>query len=276
LRQFQESKFRTWLAQKPATKLFIKSFIDLSKFEFFQFKTSISGLFETIRCHVDRNINNKELVECNFCNWKGNQFYPHVTTAGVKLKEKCPACHSIPRYRTLMKFLIDDINLFNKKLKILEIGPNRSLQEILLKNANFDYLSIDLKSPHAMLHMDVTDLKFEESLFDVIFCISVMHYVDDDTKGFKELYRVLKPNGQLIFASGIDENLQTTVEYKERIAANNFTIRTYGWDVKEKIELAGFNIKLFSPFNKATREERTKFNLGTHTIFLLEKNNKNS
>jgi ubiquinone/menaquinone biosynthesis C-methylase UbiE len=124
--------------------------------------------------------------------------------------------------------------------------------------------------------MDVTDLRFEENLFDVIFCISVMHYVDDDIKGFKELYRVLKPNGQLFFASGIDENLQTTVEYKKRIAANNFTIRTYGWDIKEKIELVGFSIKLFSPFKKATKEEKTKFGLGTHTIFLLEKNNQNS
>ncbi|MEE9430938.1 MAG: class I SAM-dependent methyltransferase [Melioribacteraceae bacterium] len=271
MRQFQESKFRTWLAQKPATKLFIKSFIDLSKFEFFQFKLSASGWIETVKCHIYRYTNNKELVECNFCNWKGNQFYPHVTTAVVKLKEKCPICHSIPRYRTLMKFLIDDINLFSKKLKILEVGPNRSLQNILLDNSNFDYLSVDLKSPHAMLHMDVTDLKLDDEDYDFLLCIGVMHYVDDDLKGFREMYRVLKPNGQLIFASGIDEKSQTTVEYKKRIAANNFTIRTYGWDVKEKIETSGFKIKLFNPYEDATKKERTKYGLGAHSIFLLEK-----
>lgn len=269
--QFQESKFRTWLAQKPATKLFIKSFIDLSKLEFFQFGISIKGWLETIKCYINRAINNKEIVECNLCGWKGNEFYPHVTTAGVQPNEKCPVCHSIPRYRTLMKFLIDDINLFDRKIKILEVGPNRSLQNIFLQNSNFDYTSIDLKSPHAMLHMDVTDLKFKQNLFDVIFCISVMHYVEDDIKGFKEMYRVLKPNGQLVFASGIDEKLEKTIEYGQRTAEHNFTIRTYGWDVKEKIESAGFRIKLFNPFKESTENDRVKFGLGTHSIFLLEK-----
>ena len=271
MRQFQESKFRTWLAQQPATKLFIKSFIDLSKLEFFQFKTSLKGLFETVKCHIKRAINNKALVECNFCGWKGNKFYPHVTTAGVQLNEKCPVCHSIPRYRTLMKFLKDDINLFNQKIKILEIGPNRSLQNILLNNRNFDYLSIDLKAPHAMLHMDVTNLELETEQFDFILCISVMHYVEDDLKGFQEMYRVLKPKGKLIFASGIDEASQITIEYKKRISANNFTIRTYGWDVIEKIETAGFKFKLYNPYNESTDKQRNKFGLGTHTIFLLEK-----
>lgn len=33
-----ESKFRVWLAQQPATKLFIKAFIDLAQLEFFNLK----------------------------------------------------------------------------------------------------------------------------------------------------------------------------------------------------------------------------------------------
>lgn len=275
MRQFQESEFRTWLAQMPATKLLIKSFIDLSKLEFFQFKISINGFFETVKCHIDRTFNNKEIVECNFCGWKGNKFYPHVTTAAVQSEEKCPVCHSIPRYRTLMKFLIDDLNLFERKLKILEVGPNRSLQNIFHKDPNFDYTSVDLKSPHAMLHMDVTDLKLKDEQYDLLLCIGVMHYVEDDVKGFHEMYRVLKPNGQLIFASGIDENSEKTVEYKTRIAANNFTIRTYGWDVKEKIKSAGFKIKLFEPYKNSTEEEKLKLGLGTHSILLLEKLNTN-
>lgn len=273
--QFQESKFRTWLAQQPATKLLIKAFMDLFKLDFFQFKISIEGWIKTLTCHINRIFKNKKMVECNFCEWQGNEFYPHVTTAGVQENEKCPVCHSIPRYRTLMKFLNDDINIFDKKLKILEVGPNRSLQNILIDNPNFDYTSIDLKSPQAMYHMDVTDLKFEDSSFDLIFCISVMHYVEDDEKGFREMHRVLKPGGELIFASGIDETSQTTVEYTERTAKHNFTIRTYGWDIKEKIKSIGFNLKLFYPFNSASSNEQTKHGLGTHTIFLLKKNNSN-
>ncbi len=274
MRKFQESKFRTWLAQQPATKLFIKSIIDLIKLDFFQFKTSISSWYETTRCHIDLLIKNKETVECNFCNWKGNRFYPHATTAGIRLEEKCPVCHSIPRYRTLMKFLIEDIDLFNQKLKILEVGPNRSLQDILLNNKNFDYLSVDLKAPHAMKHMDVTDLKLEDSSFDFLLCIGVMHYVEDDLKGFQEMYRVLKPGGKLIFASGINENSDTTTNYTSRTKEHNFTIRTYGWDVVRTIEKAGFMIDIFKPYKNASKTDRQKFGLGTHSIFLLKKEKK--
>ena len=269
--QFKESAFRIWLAQQPATKLFIKAILDLVKFDFFQFKISVEGWFKTNVCHFKRFFKNKKNVECNFCGWSGNKFYPHVTTSGVQENEKCPVCHSIPRYRSLMKFLKEDLNLFEKEIKILEVGPNRSLQNILINNSNFDYISVDLKSPQAMYHMDVTNLKFDDSSFDLIFCISVMQYVDDDIKGFEELKRVLKPNGQLIFASGIDETSETTIEYKERTAEHNFTVRTYGWDVTEKIESAGFKIKLFNPYEKSSKEERIKYGLGIHTIFLLEK-----
>ena len=269
--QFQESKFRTWLAQQPATKLLIKSFMDLVKFDFFQFRISLEGWFKTTICHIKRLLKNNKTVECNFCGWQGNKFYPHVTTAGVKENEKCPICHSIPRYRTLMKFLKEDIPFFNKKLKVLEVGPNRSLQNILIENPNFDYVSIDLKSPQAMYHMDVTDLKFEDETFDLIFCISVMQYVDNDIKGFAELKRVLKPEGKLIFASGIDETKQETVEYPERIPEHNFTTRTYGWDIKKKFEAVGFKLKLFNPFNDSSEVERKKYGHGIHTIFLLEK-----
>ena len=269
--QFQESKFRTWLAQQPATKLFIKAVLDLLKFDLFQFKISIEGWIKTIICHLKRFIKNNKTVECNFCGWQGNRFYPHVTTAGVQENEKCPVCHSIPRYRSLMKFLKEDLNLFEKKLKILEVGPNRSLQNILINNPDFDYISVDLKSPQAMYHMDITDLKFEDNSFDIIFCISVMQYVEDDVKGFEEMKRVLKPNGKIIFASGIDETSESTVKYSERTAEHNFTVRTYGWDVKRKIESIGFNITMFNPFNKSTEIECQRLGLGIHTIFLLEK-----
>jgi SAM-dependent methyltransferase len=266
-----ESKLRVWLAQQPATKLFFKAIIDLAKMDIFQFKISVLGYYHTLKCHLDRAFKNNKKVECNFCGWKGNIFFPHVTTAGVMHNEKCPLCHSIPRYRSLMKFLKENFNIFDDQLKILEVGPNRSLQEILRNKSNIDYISIDLKSPHAMVHMDVTDLKFEDEQFDLLFCIGVMQYVDDDKKGFEEMYRVLKPNGNLIFASGINEKSETTINYAKRIAEHNFTVREYGWDLKNLIEEVGFKLQLFNPFNDADENEREQFGLGKHTIFLLTK-----
>ena len=50
-----ESKFRVWLAQQPATKLFIKAFIDLAQLEFFQF--IIKFFWKQIKPHKQNKIN---------------------------------------------------------------------------------------------------------------------------------------------------------------------------------------------------------------------------
>ncbi|PID58420.1 MAG: hypothetical protein CR986_07900 [Ignavibacteriae bacterium] len=267
----KESKIRIWLAQQPALKLFIKIFLDILKFDFKQSYYSLEAFCLTVKANAGNLFNKKENVECNFCGWKGNYFYPHLTTAGTRLNEKCPVCHSIPRYRSLMKFLKTEVNIFDTPLKILEVGPNRSLQNMLLEKQNIDYVSIDIKSPQAMFKMDVTDLKFADETFDFIFCISVMQYVEDDKKGFAELNRVLKKEGRIIFFSGIDETKDFTVTFPKREAANNFTVRTYGWDIKDKISEAGFSMELFNPYNESSKEEQEKFGLGTHSIFLLRK-----
>lgn len=266
-----ESFLRRKLAQIPALKLFIKIFLDLLKCDFYQSKNSFNGCFATLKCEIQRLIKNQKSVKCNICYWQGNKFFPHVNSARVTLEQKCPQCHSIPRYRTLMKFLSDDIDFFNNKLSVLEIGPNRCLQNRLLKHSNFDYISIDLKSSQAMMHMNVTDLKFEDNRFDLIFCISVMQYVDDDVKGFGELYRVLKHGGRLIFASGIDEKSNKTIEYSKRLVKNCFTTRLYGRDVVKKMENEGFKVKEYRPYNSCSEFDKKRFGLSNTTIFLLEK-----
>lgn len=266
-----ESKLRKQLAQFPAIKLFLKAGIDLVKIDMYQFRNSLRGGFHTFKCTLQRRIKNKKEVKCNICGWEGNTFYPHVNSARVVLNEKCPKCHSIPAYRLIMFFLQKELNFFEKKLKILEIGPNRSLQNLFLRHPNFDYISVDLKSPQAMYHMDVTDLKFPNNEFDFLFCVGVMHYVEDDQKGFDELYRVLKPGGQLLFARGINESAEKTEEYPERIAKNCFTVRTYGNDVIFKMEKSGFMVFRYQPYKDQSVENITYFGLVDRTIFMLEK-----
>ena len=42
---------------------------------------------------------------------------------------------------------------------------------------------------------DIHNLPFEDNSVDAIICISVLEHVEDPTKAFKEMYRVLKPGG---------------------------------------------------------------------------------
>ncbi len=263
-----ESRLRQKLAQFPTLKLSLKIILDLKNGEFIQAKNSLFGVISTFFCTIENNLALHKKVECNYCGWKGKKFYPHVTTDRVKLGEKCPNCHSIPRYRTLMYYLKNQSGFFAKKLKVLEVGPNRSLQKILEGHPSFDYISVDLKSPQAMIHMDVTDLQFEDKSFDFVFCISVMHYVPDDKKGFSELFRVLKPNGELLFGSGLNYSAAKTILHKP--SANNcFTVRTYGRDVLKKFEECGFEAKVVHPLESIDLKEKERFGLdGIHLYSL--------
>jgi len=264
-----ESYFRQKLADLPAAKLFLKIFIDLLKGDVYQFKNSLGGWLLTIECHFDRLTGNQHLVECNICRWQGNRFYPHVTKSKPVPDEKCPACHSIPRYRLLQYFLVHDLDFYEQKLSVLEVGPNRSLQKILRTNTNFNYISIDLQSPQAMIHMDVTDLKFEDHYFDFIFCISVMQFVENDLQGFREMYRVLKPGGRLLFASGLDDRMQKTITYPSPSASQSYARRVYGRDVIALMKQAGFTIKKYYPARDIKESVKKRYGINDEVIYLL-------
>ena len=46
---------------------------------------------------------------------------------------------------------------------------------------------------------DVTKLQFPDGSFDVAFELNVLHHVKDPLAGLREIHRVLKPGGQLVF-----------------------------------------------------------------------------
>ena len=243
--------------------------IDLAHAQPDQFKNSLSGWWMTLSCDTQRLLKNRRLVECNICGWQGNRFYPHVTKSRAVPDEKCPRCHSIPRYRLLQYFLVNELNFYHERLDVLEVGPNRSLQEVLQKNPNFSYVSIDLTAPHAMHHMDVTDLKFDDRSFDFIFCISVMQFVEDDYKGFQEMYRVLRPGGRLVFASGVDITLERTMIFPVPDVRQSYARRTFGRDVSGLMEKAGFKVKIYYPAERIDEGLIKRLRMTRDPIYLL-------
>ncbi len=58
---------------------------------------------------------------------------------------------------------------------------------------------------------DVQGLTFDDDIFDVCTSSEVFEHVPDDRKGFREVYRVLRPGGYFIFTVPIHD-AETTVE----------------------------------------------------------------
>lgn len=97
-----------------------------------------------------------------------------------------------------------------KNLKILDIGFGTGetmcfLQEILKDPSLFgvDTSIVAVRFAKSRGHKNVrkasaTKLPYQPNTFDTVFALDVIEHIKDDQKVFQEIYRVLKPGGELI------------------------------------------------------------------------------
>ena len=109
-----------------------------------------------------------------------------------------------------------------------------------------------------VLCQDVQALTFNDNLFDLCTSTEVFEHVPDDTKGFQEIFRVLKKQGVMVFTVPINlagVTLQRAViennelvhleepEYHDdaiRGQGKVLAYRTYGTDIVAQLKTAGF------------------------------------
>ncbi|NER19873.1 MAG: class I SAM-dependent methyltransferase [Symploca sp. SIO1B1] len=91
--------------------------------------------------------------------------------------------------------------LFNKLIagsttkKCLQIG----VKEDIGAKFGSNWVSVDQFDMRDFIdfHYDIHDLKFVDSEFDIVVCISILEHIPYPEKALKELYRVLKPGGEI-------------------------------------------------------------------------------
>ncbi|MFX1383366.1 MAG: class I SAM-dependent methyltransferase [Promethearchaeota archaeon] len=192
---------------------------------------------------------------CPCCGGQFKKFLPVGTR--FRSSAQCPGCNSLERHRLMLLYLKLKTNFFKNKLKVLYFAPNKILLSIFKKLSNIEYITADLISPLAMINTDIMELIFEENSFDVILCSHVLEHVNDDILAMRELYRVLKPNGWAIIQSPIDFSLKKTIESSKEMTQNERRelfgeedhFRIYGVDYKDRLEKAGFKVKIDNVFN---------------------------
>ena len=173
-------------------------------------------------------------------------------TIELKPNSLCPGCCSLGRHRLLWMYLKNKTNFFKKHHKLLHLSPWRGMQENFKRLTNIDYTSADMSFPWTMLKIDIANIRLPDSQFDCIICYHVLEHIPDDTKAIKELSRVLKPGGWAIIQSPIDPNRASTFEdpgitepaERERVFGQRDHVRIYGTDYKERLEAAGFKVKI--------------------------------
>ena len=143
------------------------------------------------------------------------------------------------------------------------------MQKLLKSLPNIDYVSADLASALAMVKTDITEMSFEDHIFDVVICNHVLEHIPDDHQAMKELYRVLKPGGWAIIQSPVRPSMEKTFEVPEantpekRLKAYDQAdhFRTYGRDYKDRLVQAGFTVRVDEYVKELPEETVKKYNL---------------
>jgi SAM-dependent methyltransferase len=164
----------------------------------------------------------------------------------------CPGCFALERHRLLWLYLQSRTTLASAPLRFLHLAPEYILRKKLVKLPNIDYLSGDLAPGEAMVQMDITQIAYPDHSFDAILCSHVLEHIPDDRRAMRELRRVLRPGGWAILHVPLDPELDRTVEAppglsaeeREKSFGHHDHKRRYGRDYKERLEQAGFSVRV--------------------------------
>ena len=225
-------------------------------------------------CRSFLYIGNRYICPC--CGWRFRKLLPYGNKK--RLNVGCPRCNSAERHRLLWLYLKNKTNLFSDNLKVLHFAPEYIFQKTLRFMSNLDYISVDLNSPSAMVKMDITNILYKDNSFDVILCSHVLEHVVDDRKAMRELFRVLKPGGWGILQVPIlrDKTFEdpsiVSPEDRERIFGQKDHVRKYGLDYKDRLEGAGFTVKVDEYIRElGVHSVRTYGLKGNETIYFCTK-----
>lgn len=217
-------------------------------------------------------------VECPICGRQYRKFMPYGY-GEVRENALCPGCLSLERHRLLWLFLVRESDFFTARPRLLHIAPERCFIRRFERLLRDNYITADLESPLAKVHMDVQAIPFGNDEFDTIFCNHILEHVKDDRRAMHEMLRVMKPGGWGIMLSPVTPNLKTTYEDPSittpegRAAAfgQHDHVREYGADYPQRLTEAGFHVSAIDYIEKFTPEEASRYGLKGEVIYLVEK-----
>ncbi len=223
-------------------------------------------------------------VRCSCCGNSFETFLPfgNKATGSIRVNAMCPSCLSLERHRLLRLYLEKETNLFSASLKVLHVAPERVFFQLFSALSNITYYPSDLSPqnyPKGTYKVDVTNIPFENELFDVIMCNHVLEHIPDDRKAMQELARVLKPGGWGILMVPLDSRLEKTYEdfsiTKPEERAKAFGqidhVRQYGRDYSDRLRAAGFEVTVIDYAQQYEQKDRIKLGINHFDEIILVK-----
>jgi SAM-dependent methyltransferase len=216
-------------------------------------------------------------VACNICGTTARKFEQGPQT---QWELGCPYCYSRPRHRTAYRFFHERTDLYDGRPKrMLHVAPEPALAPKFRAITGLDYLSGDLDPAAAMVQMDITDIRYPDNSFDVIYCSHVLEHVPDDRRAMRELARVLKPGGWAVLVVPFRDALETfedpTItdpQSRQRLFGQWDHVRWYGAaDFQRRLEEAGFTVTVDRFAEQFSDELVRRHGLSREAMYLVRK-----
>ncbi len=171
----------------------------------------------------------------------------------------------------MLALLLDRELAAKRDAEILEIAPKSCLRP-QIERRGWRYMSADLSDPAAMLHADLRQMPVESDRFDAIVCFHVMEHIADDLPAFREIGRMLKPDGFGVICVPLGGN--TTLEGAPksewaRLYGQHDHVRLYGMDIVERMRVANLSVTTIDSLNYFSSSELDRRGLRGDDRFLF-------
>lgn len=198
---------------------------------------------------------------------------------GGQADGQCPYCGSLTRQKIIALYLQEFFQAVPGPLRTLLFAPDWGIERWLRGQAHVDLVTTDLSAPHVDLLLDITRIDQPEQSFDLILCSHVMEHVPNDHAALSELYRILRPGGQLLVQVPFGFDRETTYEdwsitdsaAREDAFGQFDHVRVYGHDLPNRIAEAGFRVEMRLPARDLGPGLSRRYGLFDDALFLCHR-----
>ena len=110
------------------------------------------------------------------------------------------------------------------RLEVLQLSPDVGVEPGW-------FLRFELSEHGGPNSLDLQAIARPTACYDLVICNHVLEHVADDRQGFRELLRIIRPEGFLQITVPSPHSLECTVEWGYPRAASNYHYRGYGRDL---------------------------------------------
>lgn len=180
-------------------------------------------------------------------------FHGKFESTGLRLRldARCPACGALERHRLLALAMARGFVDMRGKA-VLHFAPDAIIVKMVADQAPASNATADLEPGRAEQILNIENLALGDGSLDRIICSHVLEHVDDQ-RALAEMWRVLRPGGQIVIMMPVIEAWSKTYEdaaigtpeARERHFGQWDHLRWFGADVRNRITTQNFECREF-------------------------------